>query len=228
MLVSHRKRFIYTKTLKAAGTSVESYFEPYCMAEGEWALSHHRDEYQSPHGIIGYRGQNPPIPCNWWNHMSAHAIRERLGEEIWSSYFKFCVIRNPYEKVVSHFCFLRSKGRIVVDETDPDPIQLEKWLKSSELPMDRDTFLIDGRVCMDFIARYEHLTEDLSQICARLKLPWDPSRLPQWKAGFRPKGASIDTMFNQTSLEIVRKAYATEFELFGYTFASQCANRGAA
>ena len=36
MLISHRKQFIYTKTYKTAGTSVEVYFEPYCMQEGEW------------------------------------------------------------------------------------------------------------------------------------------------------------------------------------------------
>lgn len=35
MLISHRKRFIFTKTAKTAGTSVESYFEQYCMPEGE-------------------------------------------------------------------------------------------------------------------------------------------------------------------------------------------------
>jgi hypothetical protein len=31
MLVSHLKKFIFTKTKKTAGTSVESVFEPYCM-----------------------------------------------------------------------------------------------------------------------------------------------------------------------------------------------------
>jgi len=47
MLVSHRYRFIYTKTIKTGGTSVESYFEPYCMADGEWTESQKRDEYIS-------------------------------------------------------------------------------------------------------------------------------------------------------------------------------------
>ena len=40
MLISHRKQFIYTKTAKTAGTSVESYFEKYCMPEGKWQFSH--------------------------------------------------------------------------------------------------------------------------------------------------------------------------------------------
>ncbi|KPA10844.1 hypothetical protein MHK_008953, partial [Candidatus Magnetomorum sp. HK-1] len=47
MLVSHRHKFIYTKTFKTAGTSVESYFEPFCMNDGEWSRSHPRDQYIS-------------------------------------------------------------------------------------------------------------------------------------------------------------------------------------
>lgn len=53
MLVSHRKKFIYTKTVKAAGTSVVSYFEKSCMPEGAWEFAHFRDEYVSEEGILG-------------------------------------------------------------------------------------------------------------------------------------------------------------------------------
>ena len=59
MLVSHRYKFIFTKTVKTAGTSIESYFEKYCMPEGEWKESHNREEYVSETGIIGYRGRAP-------------------------------------------------------------------------------------------------------------------------------------------------------------------------
>ncbi len=58
MLVSYRKKFIYTKTAKPAGTSVESFFEQYCMPEGEWEFTHASEEYVSKEGIIGYRGTN--------------------------------------------------------------------------------------------------------------------------------------------------------------------------
>ena len=93
MLVSHRYKFIYTKTRKTAGSSVESYFEPFCMPDGEWTQRHFREEYVSDAGIIGFRG-NPAKAGDayWWNHMPARMIRRRLGEDTWRSYFKFCVI----------------------------------------------------------------------------------------------------------------------------------------
>ena len=54
MLISHRKQFIFTKTVKTAGTSVESYFEQFCKPDGEWQESHAHEEYVSKSGIIGY------------------------------------------------------------------------------------------------------------------------------------------------------------------------------
>jgi len=52
MLVSHRKKFIYTKTAKTAGTSVESYFEPFCLPEGDWKLEHTRDDAQFQRRVV--------------------------------------------------------------------------------------------------------------------------------------------------------------------------------
>lgn len=133
MLVSHGYRFIYTKTRKTAGTSVESYFEPFCMRDGEWSQRHfreEREEYVSPAGIIGYRstwserrararhrglvGPRDRTGLSriqtveagaacWWNHMPAWLIREQLGDEIWKGYSKFCVIRHPFEKAISAY-----------------------------------------------------------------------------------------------------------------------------
>ena len=102
MLVSHLKKFIFTKTKKTAGTSVESVFEPYCLPEGTWEQTHYTPERISADGIIGHRGDGGQ-KANWWNHMPAELIRNRLGEEIWDEYYKFTVIRNPFDKLVSGF-----------------------------------------------------------------------------------------------------------------------------
>src|ERR1044071_3613051 len=108
MLVSHRKRFIYTKTGKTAGTSVEVYFEPWCVPAGAgWGAEGERAEEVSEAGIIGFRGgpkfRGPNV--KWWNHMPAAEIKGYLGDEIWNSYFKFCVVRNPFDQMVSAFHF---------------------------------------------------------------------------------------------------------------------------
>ena len=65
---------------------MESYFEKYCMPEGEWTFSSGREEYVGKEGIIGYRGGNRRKQI-WYNHMPAAKIRDKIGADIWNSYF---------------------------------------------------------------------------------------------------------------------------------------------
>jgi hypothetical protein len=111
MLVSHRKNFIFTKTVKTAGTSIESYFEQWCMPDGQWHQSHAREEHVSDAGIIGKRS-GTPSDSTWYNHMSAYNICKLIGPDIWNSYFKFTVVRNPFEKVVSGYYMFRKSAPI--------------------------------------------------------------------------------------------------------------------
>jgi hypothetical protein len=218
MLVSHKNRFVYTKTVKTGGTSVESYFEPFCMNEGEWELLHARDEYVSESGVVGFRGVGLPVGTRWWNHMPAALIKERLGDDLWSSYLKFCIIRNPFEKAASMFYYGRHNGFLKVDEGLEEPAQFESWLASPGPPIDRDKYFVDGRLCIDFFVRYENLHEDLERVCARLKLPWEPSRLPTFKSGFRPRGRTIGDLYTSKAREMVEAAYEFELDYFGYSF----------
>lgn len=219
MLISHRHRFIYTKTRKTAGTSVESYFEPYCMAEGEWTLSHGREQYVSASGIIGQRGQGPGHL--WWNHMPAETVRMQLGAELWDAYYKFCVVRNPYDRIISMFYFRRrgNRGGIQVDRSQSDAEQFHHWVTTTALPSDKEAYTIDGQLCMNFIARYERLQADLEKICGDLRLPWQPERLQQFKAGARPPEATVRAMYSDKARAVVSQTYAFELETFGYRFA---------
>lgn len=225
MLISHRHKFIYTKTIKTGGTSVESFFERFCMANNEWTMYRERDEYVSASGIIGYRGANPPQNCMWWNHMPAALIRQRIGEEIWSSYFKFCVVRNPYDKAVSAFYFFHKSGKpanndrlVRENDLDKERTEFENWLKSAGPPIDRDLYSIDGIFCLDDVVRYEALSIDIERICVRLGLPYNPAWLPSLKAGIRPKNAKVESLYTEHSKKIVEHAYAFELKYFNYSF----------
>lgn len=80
------------------------------MPEGEWQRSHGREELVSDAGIVGKRAAHPS-DATWYNHMSAYNIRKRLGPDIWSRYFKFTVVRNPYDKLISGFyMFNKAQG----------------------------------------------------------------------------------------------------------------------
>jgi hypothetical protein len=104
MLISHLYKFIYLKTVKTGGTSVEIYFEPYCVAPGTPAGDRHfREAESSQFGVIAPRGDPIPNDPILHPHMSASRIREITGEALWNEYYKFSVVRNPFDKVVSQF-----------------------------------------------------------------------------------------------------------------------------
>jgi acetaldehyde dehydrogenase (acetylating) len=130
MLISHRKRFIYTKTVKTAGTSVESFFEPLCMRDGEWSFSHGRREYVSDAGIVGIRSGEPLEiqGALWWNHMPAQAIRALIGETTWNDYFKFCVVGRLEDRKVVEIAEPFGVVAAIVPSTNPTSTAIYKIL----------------------------------------------------------------------------------------------------
>ena len=239
MLVSHRYRFIYTKTNKTAGTSVEAYFQPFCLpADENHDIEHATPALVSADGIIGYRG---PFHYGqtWYNHMPAANIRARVGEETWQAYFKFCVIRNPFDRAVSlfyHFksSYAKSPGKEIVrngikyamgkrhtvywPREGSDPEQFRHWILQGGYLLDRDKYAIDGKLVLDHYVRYESLTEDIEAVCQRLDVPFEPARLPAFNAKRRSRGIPLPEYYDSATREAVAQRYAFELDAFGYTF----------
>lgn len=236
MLISHRKRFIFTKTVKTAGTSVESYFEKFCMRKGEWTKSHVRDELVTEDGIIGFRGSGD-APHTWYHHMPAEKVRDQIGREIWDGYFKFTIVRNPFDKVISGF-FMQEKirrnypssrrmraaaNRIlhigspidrVTGATDVE--RFRSWIRNGGTIMDRDKYLIGGEECMDYIIRFEELHQGIRHVCEQLSIPFKPERILEFKKGIRPDETSVRDFYDEETERRVRQIYAWELERFGY------------
>ncbi len=215
MLISHRKKFIYTKTAKTAGTSVESYFEKYCMPEGEWEFAHHRDQHVCNEGIIGARGPDA-AGQEWFNHMPASDIRNKISSEIWDSYFKFCVIRNPFDMLVSWFYFQVHKGWIEMTSTGDVVNEFQTRMGQGIPVLGRDKYMIDGKICVDFLIRYEGLENGVQHVCQRLGVPFRPQELPGLKRGFRDQSIPLGSFYTPELERQVEEAYEFELSEFGY------------
>ncbi len=224
MLVSHRHAFIYTKTIKTAGTSVEAYFERFCLADPEQPISEVRDQYVSEAGIVGARSMAAQSgKYEWWNHMPAALIRQKLGGEMFGRYFKFCCIRNPFDRVLSAYFWYDDFGLVKLPKDLPARERLEAWIAEKGVPVDRNKYCIGGRYVMDDVVRHENLAADMERICGKLNLPWQPERLPRMKTGVRPAGTSAAEMFTAKARALVEQQFSLELDLFGYGFPAEAA-----
>jgi hypothetical protein len=238
MLVSHRYKFIFLKTRKTASTSVEYYFEPFCLGPEEDSPGDQALPYESSHGIIGKRGNRyveertwqfqysyPFVRAlrqkkmaKWHNHMSARKVRRQVETEVWESYLKFATIRNPFTKVISSYFFKKSKARIPVGTPEEERMAFRHWILDGKFPVDRRIYCIGEDYILDEVIRYENLEQEMARICRKLQIPWDSKRLGNSKGGIRPDWAIPAFLFDSETQGIVEREYAFEIHKFGYRF----------
>jgi len=230
MLVSHRHKFIYTKTIKTASTSVEMYFEPACRADGGGRRGALTDEMVSDAGIVGYCGPNRRGK-RWFDHMAAKSIKNGLGDQTWDEYFKFCVIRNPFDKLVSAYHFYEwlaeyysgwEKAKQIVchglipRKSKDEVKRFRRWVAWTLWFSDRKNYLIDGRECVDFFIRYESLLNGIEIVCERINFPFEPEKIPKLNSSIRPRHRAVAEYYDAKTIETVRKRFRFEIEHFGY------------
>src|SRR6056297_785309 len=132
MIISHKHKFVFIKTTKTAGTSVEIALSKHCGEQD--VITPIMPEDEAIRTKCGYRGpQNylPSLPdgteLKLNNH--AHAIRALrvIGKQAWKKYFTFSFERNPFDRVVSAYHFIK-KNRLAKDP-ECDQFTFNKFLK---------------------------------------------------------------------------------------------------
>jgi Sulfotransferase family len=98
MIISHENKFIFFKTRKTAGTSIEISLSRYCGDQDIITPISPADEIIR--AKIGKSPQNYDTD-KVYNHISAEKVKKMIGNEKWNSYYKFCFDRNPWDKVIS-------------------------------------------------------------------------------------------------------------------------------
>lgn len=237
VVVSFEHNFIFIKTKKTAGTSMEIALSPYAGKDGvitplaradeETRLglfpdalprnySDAPDEEQEYRDAIGDPDADTRLArravkphYKFYNHIPARLLRERLPEDFWQRAFKFTIERHPYEKVVSQAYFkLGKKGRRNFDRVLDDVVE-EGAYSNYRL------YTIGGAVVTDFIVRYEDMDADIRRVEEHCGIAI-AVHMPSAKGSFRTDRRPAREILNDRQKGIVREACAEEFELFGY------------
>ena len=183
MIISHDHKFIFIKTRKTAGTSIEIALSKFCGEKD--IITPMLPEDEQIRSRLGYRGaQNYSIPfyklirrcffyywiyfirrgkcLSFYNHIPAFKIRKILNPYKWDSYYKFCFERNPWDKVISWYYWYYYERKV-----DPlPPISEFINLGKSDLVSNFSLYTIDDKIVVDKVCLYENLEQEKSP-CSR-------------------------------------------------------------
>jgi hypothetical protein len=148
----------------------------------------------------------------FYNHMPAREVKLRVPAEVWNGYFKFCVERNPWDKVLSHYNMHSAR--------EGGGLSLEEYLARGRFPVNDFRYMDRSRnkIIVDRIVRYENLIGELAKIFSQLNIPFDGTLGVAAKSEYRADRRSYRDVFNDHQRQIVEKAFAKEIQLHGYRF----------
>jgi hypothetical protein len=206
MLISHPKKFIFIHIYKNAGTSIHNALLPYAYPK----------LYKWPNRIFKRLGIHrfDPVPCA--SHATALSIRSSIGSRLFDSYYKFAVVRNPWDWQLSLYTYAikdryHHHHKLTVKLGSFDDYL--KWRLNEDLHT-QSSFVCNelGKVIVDRILRFETIEEDFSLLCKHLgintQLSHDnPSKLP----GYRE-------YYSESGRKLIAAAFQEDIDRFGYEF----------
>jgi len=233
LIVSHKYRYIFIKPYKVAGTSIEVALAEHCGESDivtpvtKYSEKFDAEEYvHEPRNYEGFR-----------NHMLPKDIKAKVGDTIWKDYYKFTVVRNPWDQLISRYYWEREfswfKIRRNIVNILSHPFRLKLYLNllgKLKMRINLSSFKLfiinlkqswlntnfyfdeNGEKVCDYYIRYEHLEEDFRSVCKLLG--FSDIHLPKLKSKTRKHKHSVNytdkqykKVFNMCRLEIERFNY---------------------
>jgi hypothetical protein len=139
-------------------------------------------------------------------------VKQRVPVDVWNGYFKFCVERNPWDKVLSHYHMHAAR--------EGGGLSLDEYLVRGRFPINDFRYMDRSRskIIVDQVVRYENLLVELDEVFAQLNIPFDGTLGIAAKSEYRANRRPYQEAFNDQQRRIVEKAFTREIALHGYRF----------
>ena len=223
MIVSHRHKFIFVRTEKTAGSSLQKFLVDFCgsddIVSGQ-ARSQGRDRSPPwirhiPWGKGPLRRRFPGV-FGFHTHCGIRQVRACLDERAFASYFKFAIERNPWDRQISLYCQRQSDRNL--------PLQFDRDMNSISyrtLHLTRlrnwEIYTINGRIAVDYVIRYEDLEQGVQHVLRQIGIDQLPE-LPRQRSGSREQKGSYREFYTPKLRDLIARWYRPEIEAFGYEF----------
>jgi hypothetical protein len=183
---------------------------------------------------------NRAFNIEWQDHKDLARYAAELPPETFESYYKFAIVRNPWERILSDYNYQLKKSRpeaskLFVRRETGGRRHFREWLETALADPKRyppaawggdvspgihrwspqvDWITVGGRIAVDRVLRMEHLPEDFFAVCSALGLP--QTRLPHRNRRFH---WPYRWYYDDEARRLVEDYYQGDIEAFGYRFA---------
>jgi len=160
-------------------------------------------------------------------HTPLRAYRKNLHPNFYKNCFKFCVVRNPWERMISYYHWKKQKqSGMPNDEFNESAFKL---LVQNQPGM--ETYLVDRKMYLnkalgvlinpfdmspiDYYLKYENLEEDFAKLITKLGIHHEGANLNRIGKTHRKHYRHY---YSEEMAEFVAKRFKNEIEYFGYKF----------
>ena len=181
-MIDHNHKMIFIHIPNTGGTSIE-----YALTRKNWFR---RFKY-----------------CK---HISWIHAKNTYGS-VWDTYFKFSVIRNPWDWLVA----IHNTHKVLRSKVSVCP--WEDYLRKPFLGKHEQKFAIQGKIIgpeMNFILRFENLQEDFNTLCIKNNIK--PFELP--KLSGNSERPHYSTFYTEEQMKIVQEVHKEDIEKYNYKF----------
>lgn len=204
MIISHKHKFIYFKSRKTAGTTIEVFLSAYC---GEKDIITRIGE----DGSNGYKWHVPRNNNNFYNHDTVSSVYEKIkNKTIFKDYFKFTSVRNPWDKMVSmyHWLYKADNKR-----------NFESWLMSCDWNKNTLTqfYKLNNKIIVDEFIKYENLKEDIINICDIIGISFNEKYLLHLKRKAK-KDRNYKDYYTEKTKKKVEEKFKSEIIDLNYNY----------
>ena len=171
MIISHKYKFIFIKTRKTAGTTIEYNISKYLgkndiiTPSNQSVYLSHNYFYDTKISKLLKRIYLNKIGNKFREKFSEHdhaiKIKKIINKNFYDDYFKFCVEREPVDKCISYY-FMRKNSS--TSTTKKQKMTWDDFVKKKRFPEDSNFYSYDDKLLVDKIIKYENLDIELNKI----------------------------------------------------------------
>jgi hypothetical protein len=194
MRISHKHKFVFIAIPKTASSTIRNAV----------------DEYSDIRSV-----GDTTSPYHW--HIKARDLKKHFKNKGWNwdEYFKFCFVRNPWDRLVSLYTYFQRRKYLPLP-IDGGP-HYTTWLSDRFRDKRSDSgaiYYAAGKdILVDFIGKTENLQEDFDIICDKIGIP--TQKLPYEN---KTKHKHYTEYYDDETKQLVAEKYAKDIEHFGYEF----------